>query len=82
MGFGAPPALFWVVYSDAMIFLAPLVATIVFGKSSDLSGATLSFYKAALGSALFGVPRQGLEAACAKFHVWCLDGGAPCLHCC
>ena len=53
---GSPErAHFWVVYSDAMIFLAPLVATIVFGKSSDLSGATLSFYKAALGSALFGI---------------------------
>ncbi len=46
---------FWVVHSDVMIFLAPLVSTVVFGKSSELSTPTLPFYKAALGSALFGV---------------------------
>ncbi len=46
---------FWVVYSDAMIFIAPLVATVVFGKSSELYTPTLPFYKAALGSALFGI---------------------------
>ena len=46
---------FWVVYSGAMIFIAPLVATVVFGKSSDLQTPTLPFYKAALGSALFGI---------------------------
>ncbi len=45
---------FWVVYCDAMIFIAPLVTMVVFGKSSDLSTPTLPFYKAALGSALFG----------------------------
>lgn len=46
---------FWVAYSDAMIFIAPLVATVVFGKSSDLYEPTVRFYKAALGSALFGI---------------------------
>jgi hypothetical protein len=46
---------FWVAYSDAMIFIAPLVATVAFGKSSDLYAPTLPFYKAALGSALFGI---------------------------
>jgi hypothetical protein len=46
---------FWVMYSDVMIFIAPLVAVVVFGKSSDLYTPTLPFYKAALGSALFGV---------------------------
>jgi hypothetical protein len=46
---------FWVVYSDAMIFIAPLVTSVVFGKSSDVYTATLPFYKAALGSALFGI---------------------------
>jgi hypothetical protein len=46
---------FWVVYSDAMIFIAPLVTTVVFGKSSDLYTPTLPFYKAALGSALSGI---------------------------
>ena len=48
-------ARFWVVYSDTMIFIAPLVAIVVFGKSSELSSPTLGFYKTALGSALFGV---------------------------
>ncbi len=48
-------ARFWVVYSDAMIFIAPLVAIVVFGKSGELSSPTLDFYKTALGSALFGV---------------------------
>jgi hypothetical protein len=39
-----------------MIYIAPLVAAVVFGKSGDLTTtATLSFYKAALGSALAGV---------------------------
>ena len=46
---------FWVVYSDVMIFIAPLVMTIVFGKSSDVYTPTFPFYKAALGSALFGI---------------------------
>lgn len=46
---------FWVVYSDAMIFIAPLVVVLVFGRSSDLHAPTLPFYKAALGSALAGV---------------------------
>jgi hypothetical protein len=35
---------FWVAYSDAMIFIAPLVATVVFGKSGDLYAPTLPFY--------------------------------------
>jgi len=51
-------ARFWVVYSDAMIFIAPLVAIVVFGKSSELSAPTLGFYKSALGSALFGRLRR------------------------
>jgi len=38
-----------------MIFIAPLVTTVVFGKSSDLYTPTLPFYKAALGSALSGI---------------------------
>jgi hypothetical protein len=46
---------FWVAYSATMIFIAPLVTTIVFGKSSDLYTPTLPYYKAALGSALFGI---------------------------
>jgi hypothetical protein len=46
---------FWVAYSDAMIFIAPLVATMAFGKSGDLYAPTLPFYKAALGSSLFGI---------------------------
>jgi hypothetical protein len=46
---------FWVAYSGVMIFIAPVVTIIVFGKSSALYAPTLSFYKAALGSALFGI---------------------------
>lgn len=38
-----------------MLFIAPLVAVVVFGKSSDLYAPTLPFYKAAMGSALAGV---------------------------
>jgi hypothetical protein len=48
-------ATLWVVYSDAMIFIAPPVTTVVFGNSSNLYTPTLPFYKAALGSALFGI---------------------------
>ena len=46
---------FWVVYCDAMIFIAPLVASAIFGKSGELFAPTVAFYKAALGSALSGV---------------------------
>jgi hypothetical protein len=46
---------FWVVYCDAMIFIAPLVASVAFGKSGELSAPSVAFYKAALGSALSGV---------------------------
>ena len=46
---------FWVVYCDAMIFIAFLVASVVFGKSGELFAPTVAFYKAALGSALSGV---------------------------
>lgn len=46
---------FWVVYSDVMIFIAPLVTAVVFGKSSEVYEPTLPFCKAALGSALAGV---------------------------
>jgi hypothetical protein len=48
-------ARFWVVYCDTMIFIAPLVAMVVFGKSGELTTPTLPFYKAALGSALSGI---------------------------
>jgi hypothetical protein len=46
---------FWVVYCNAMIFIAPLVASVVFGKSGELFAPTVAFYKAALGSALSGI---------------------------
>lgn len=46
---------FRVTYGDAMIFIAPLVATVVLGKSSDLYTPTPPFYEAALGSASFGI---------------------------
>jgi uncharacterized membrane protein YhaH (DUF805 family) len=46
---------FWVVYSAAMMFIVPLLAIVVLGKSTDSVGATLVFYKVALGSALLGL---------------------------
>jgi hypothetical protein len=48
-------ARFWVMYSGVMLFIAPLLAVIVFGQSGNLSAASLSFYKSAFGSALAGV---------------------------
>ncbi len=48
-------AAFWVAYSDAMIFIAPLVTTVVFGKSGSFAVSTFAIVKAALGSSLFGV---------------------------
>jgi hypothetical protein len=51
----AERASFWVVYCDAMFFILPLLAVVAFGKSTEMSGPTLGFYKAALGSALLGV---------------------------
>jgi len=46
---------FWVAYSDAMLFMAPLVTTVVFGKSGSFAVSTFALVKAALGSSLFGV---------------------------
>ncbi|WP_242337452.1 MULTISPECIES: hypothetical protein [Anaeromyxobacter] len=45
---------FWVRYANVMLFLAPLVGIVVFGRSGSLAEPTLGFYKAALGSALSG----------------------------
>lgn len=46
---------FWVVYCNAMIVIAPLVASVLFGKSGEVFTPSVTFYKAALGSALSGV---------------------------
>jgi len=48
-------ASFWTNCSNVMLFIAPLVAVAVFGKSGDGAGPTLAYFKAALGSALFGL---------------------------
>ena len=46
---------FWVVYSAAMMVIVPLLAVVVLGKSTESTGPTLAFYKAAVGSALLGL---------------------------
>jgi hypothetical protein len=48
-------ARFWVLYSDVMLFLAPLVAIAMLGKSGDVFTPTVAYCKAALGSALAGI---------------------------
>ena len=48
-------AQFWVIYSNLMLVIAPLLTTIIFGKSHAVLEASFSFYKTAFGSVLFGV---------------------------
>jgi hypothetical protein len=48
-------AKFWVIYSNVMLYLVPLLMVIMFGKSSVVSGADFGFFKAAFGYAIFGV---------------------------
>lgn len=48
-------AKFWVIYSSLMLVIAPLLTSIVFGKSHSVAAANFVFYKAAFGSVLFGV---------------------------
>lgn len=51
----AERARFWVAYSDVMIFLAPLVFIVAFGKSGDPGVPSVAFYRAAIGSTLLGL---------------------------
>ncbi len=48
-------AKFWVMYTNLMLVITPLLSSIVFGKSHRVAEATFSFYKTAFGSVLFGV---------------------------
>lgn len=48
-------AKFWVIYSSLMLVIAPLLTSIVFGKSHAVAEANFVFYKTAFGSILFGV---------------------------
>ena len=48
-------ARFWVVYSNVMLVIAPLLTIIIFGKSDLIGEANFTFYKTAFGSALFGI---------------------------
>ena len=48
-------AKFWVIYSSLMLVIAPLLTSIVFGKSNAVAEANFVFYKTAFGSVLFGV---------------------------
>lgn len=48
-------AKFWVMYTNLMLVIAPLLTSIIFGKSHRVAEASFSFYKTAFGSVLFGV---------------------------
>lgn len=48
-------AKFWVVYSNVMTFIAPLLVVMLFGKSSSVGEQTFVFYKTAFGCSLAGV---------------------------
>ena len=48
-------AKFWVMYTNLMLMITPLLSSIIFGKSHRIAEATFSFYKTAVGSVLFGV---------------------------
>ena len=48
-------AKFWLIYSNIMLVIAPLLTIIVFGKSHTIANADFTFYKTAFASALFGV---------------------------
>lgn len=46
---------FWVVYSNVMLVIAPLLTIIMFGKSNASLTADFTFYKTAFGCSLFGI---------------------------
>lgn len=48
-------AKFWVMYTNIMLMITPLLSSIIFGKSNRVAEASFSFYKTAFGSVLFGV---------------------------
>lgn len=48
-------ARFWVVYSNVMMFIAPLLVVMLFGQSNYVGEQTFLFYKTAFGCALAGV---------------------------
>ena len=48
-------AKFWVMYTNLMLVITPLLSSIIFGKSHRVAEATFLFYKTAFGSALFGI---------------------------
>jgi len=48
-------AKFWLIYSNVMLVIAPLLFVIIFGKSNSDKIELFSFYKTAFGSSLAGV---------------------------
>lgn len=48
-------AKFWVMYTNLMLVITPLLTSIIFGKLHRVAEASFSFYKTAFGSVLFGV---------------------------
>jgi hypothetical protein len=48
-------AQFWMIYSNLMLIIAPLLTSVIFGTSNKVIEVSFTFYKTAFGSALFGV---------------------------
>ena len=48
-------AQFWMIYSNLMLIIAPLLTSVIFGTSNKVLEVSFTFYKTAFGSALFGV---------------------------
>jgi hypothetical protein len=48
-------AKFWVVYSDLMLVITPILSILIFGSSNFDRMADFGFYKRAFGAALFGL---------------------------
>lgn len=48
-------AKFWMMYTNLMLVITPLLTSIIFGQSDSVTAASFSFYKTAFGSVLFGV---------------------------
>lgn len=48
-------AQFWMIYSNLMLIIAPLLTSVLFGTSNKVLEVSFTFYKTAFGSALFGV---------------------------
>jgi|SRR5476651_912288 hypothetical protein len=70
-------AAFWLIYSNIMLFITPLLSVILFGHSGDTVVFGFAFLKRAVGAALLGIfvalAVIGLQVA--KFLPRSSDGG-------